>query len=113
VVGRNARQNDYVTFELASARDLWLHARGVAGSHVIVRSGGRPVSEKTLAYAAALAAAHSAARDSTSVAVSYTQRRNVHRARGGGPGMVTYGGERTIHVRPTEGKLDGLTRCTG
>jgi predicted ribosome quality control (RQC) complex YloA/Tae2 family protein len=100
VVGRNARQNDYVTFELASSLDLWLHARGVAGSHVIVRSGPRPVSPQTLQQAAALAAAHSAARSSGSVAVDYVQRRNVHRARGGNPGLVTYLNEKTIHVRP-------------
>jgi len=101
IVGRNARHNDYVTFELARPSDLWLHARGVAGSHVIVRSGTRPVSAATLSQAATLAAANSAARASASVPVDYTQRRNVRRARGGGPGMVTYVNEKTIHVRPT------------
>ena len=100
VVGRNARQNDHVTFELAAPSDLWLHARGVAGSHVIVRSSGRPVSRQTIEQAAALAAAYSAARNSTSIAVDYTERRNVRRMKGGGPGLVTYSGEKTIHVRP-------------
>lgn len=100
LVGRNARQNELVTFELASATDLWLHARGVAGSHVIVRCGGRPVSAATLAQAAALAAANSAARTSANVPVDYTPRRNVRRVRSGGPGMVTYSGEKTISVQP-------------
>ena len=100
VVGRNAHQNDHVTFELAAPSDLWLHARGVAGSHVIVRSSGRPVSRQTIEQAAALAAAYSAARNSTSIAVDYTERRNVRRMKGGGPGLVTYSGEKTIHVRP-------------
>ncbi len=100
VVGRNARQNDYVTFELASALDMWLHARGVAGSHVIIRCGARPVSQKTLTQAAALAAAYSAGRGAASVVVAYTQRRNVHRARGGGPGLVTCLNEKTLHVAP-------------
>lgn len=104
VVGRNARQNDYVTFELASSLDLWLHARGVAGSHVIVRSGPRTVLPSTLEKAAALAAAHSAARASNSVAVDYVQRRNVHRARGGNPGLVTCLNEKTISVRPAQEK---------
>jgi predicted ribosome quality control (RQC) complex YloA/Tae2 family protein len=55
-----------------------------------------------LVQAAELAAAHSAARGSTSVAVAYTQRRHVHRIKGGGPGMVTNSDEKTIQVRPTE-----------
>ncbi len=102
LVGRNARQNDELTFDIASAGDLWLHARGVAGSHVIVRSGGRPVSEQTLVQAAELAAGHSAARGSASVTVDYTQRRLVHRIKGGGPGLVTFSNGKTIQVRPAD-----------
>jgi predicted ribosome quality control (RQC) complex YloA/Tae2 family protein len=102
LVGRNARQNDELTFQIASAGDLWLHARGVAGSHVIVRSRGHPVARQTLVQAAELAAAHSAARGSTRVTVEYTQRRHVHRIKGGGPGLVTYSHEKTIQVRPAD-----------
>lgn len=100
LIGRNARQNDTLTFELASPLDTWLHARGVPGSHVIIRSGGRPVSAATLHQAAALAAAYSAARASTTVIVAYTQRRHVRRIKGGGPGLVTVSNEQTIQVRP-------------
>jgi predicted ribosome quality control (RQC) complex YloA/Tae2 family protein len=100
IVGRNARQNDYVTFEVASPLDTWLHARGVPGSHVIIRNNGRPVSSATLEQAARLAAEHSAARSSTTVAVDYTTRRNVRRARSGAPGMVHFSGEKTLTVRP-------------
>ncbi|MEZ4768387.1 MAG: NFACT RNA binding domain-containing protein [Caldilineales bacterium] len=62
LVGRNSRQNERVTFEIATADDLWLHARGFPGSHVVIRSGGRPVSDETVQRAAELAAySHAAA----------------------------------------------------
>lgn len=100
LVGRNSRQNDSVTFERAAGHDVWLHARGVPGAHVIVKAQSRDVPETTLAAAASLAAYYSAARGSTSVAVDATEARRVKRLKGGGPGLVTYSGERTVHVAP-------------
>ena len=100
LVGRNSRQNDSVTFERATAHDIWLHARGIPGAHVIVKTEGRAVPDTTLAAAASLAAYYSAARGSTSVAVDATEARRVKRLRGGSPGLVTYSGERTIHAAP-------------
>lgn len=100
LVGRNSRQNDSVTFERAAGHDLWLHARGVPGAHVIVKAEGRAVPDTTLAAAASLAAHYSAARGSTSVAVDWTEARRVKRLKGGGPGLVTYSGERTLHATP-------------
>src|SRR5262249_28340196 len=98
LVGKNSRQNELVTFSEAAANDLWLHARGVPGAHVIVKAGGRPVPEMTLREAAALAAYYSQARAAGSVPVDYTQQRYVRHLKGGGPGMVTYERERTLHV---------------
>ena len=100
LVGRNSRQNDSVTFERAAGHDLWLHARGIPGAHVIVKAEGRAVPDTTLAAAASLAAYYSAARGSTSVAVDWTEARRVKRLKGGGPGLVTYSGERTLHAAP-------------
>ncbi len=100
LVGRNSRQNDEVTFRRALPGDLWLHARGVPGAHVVVRTGGRPVPETTLQWAAALAAHYSRARDEGMVDVDYTERRHVRRLKGAGPGLVTYSHERTLRVRP-------------
>lgn len=102
LVGRNARQNDALTFDQAGPNDMWLHARGVAGSHVVILSGGRPVPEATLEFAAALAAYYSQARTHGAVDVAYTPRKNVHRVRGGGahPGLVTVREEQVIRVRP-------------
>ncbi|MCW5849198.1 MAG: NFACT family protein [Anaerolineae bacterium] len=100
LVGRNSRQNDSVTFERARPHDLWLHARGVPGAHVIIRTEGRPTPDATLLAAASLAAYYSAARGSTSVAVDMTEVRRVKRLKGGGPGLVTYTDERTLHAPP-------------
>ena len=102
LVGKNSRQNEAVTFHDASANDTWLHARGVPGAHVIVKSGGRPVSDDTLREAASLAAYYSQAREAGSVPVDYTQQRYVRHMKGGGPGMVTYERERTLPVAPAD-----------
>jgi predicted ribosome quality control (RQC) complex YloA/Tae2 family protein len=59
LVGRNSRQNEQITFEIAAPDDLWLHARDLPGSHVLIRSAGRAVSEDTLRLAAGLAAYYS------------------------------------------------------
>ena len=100
LVGKNSRQNEEVTFRRASAGDLWLHARGVPGAHVIIKSGGQKVPDATLHQAAGLAAYYSQSREATSVAVDYTQRRHVRRIKGARPGLVTYDHEQTIYVTP-------------
>ena len=99
-VGRNARQNDVVTFRRAGPDDLWLHVRGLPGAHVVVKRGKRAVPEDVIQHAARLAARHSPARDSDRVAVDVTERRFVRRVRGGHPGLVTYRNERTVWVEP-------------
>lgn len=100
LVGRNSRQNDEVTFRRGGPEDLWLHAHGVPGAHVIVKSGGAAVDEDTLLEAARLAARYSAARHEAQVLVDVTERRHVRHIKGGRPGMVTYSHEWTITVRP-------------
>jgi len=100
LVGRNSRQNEIVTFDRAARGDLWLHAHGVPGAHVVVKSAGRPVPEPTVREAAALAAWYSRARDRAQADVVVTDARHVRRLRGGGPGMVTCDHTRTVTVRP-------------
>ena len=100
LVGQSRRGNDQVTFREARPHDLWLHARGVPGAHVVIRAPGPSVPQHVLQAAAALAAAASAARNAASVAVDYTQRRYVRRIKGAPPGLVTYRQERTLHVVP-------------
>jgi predicted ribosome quality control (RQC) complex YloA/Tae2 family protein len=100
LVGRNSRQNDKVTFRQARGGDWWFHARGVPGSHVIVRSGGDSLPPDTIQRAAELAAYFSKSRNEADVLVDYTQRRYVRRIRGAAPGLVTYTREQGIRVRP-------------
>lgn len=100
IVGRTGQQNDAVTFEHARPDDVWLHARGVPGAHVVVRSGAGDVPERTLREAAQLAAHFSASRGATTVPVDWTRRRQVKRIREALPGLVSYAGERTLYVRP-------------
>lgn len=88
LVGRNARQNDSVTFNIANASDLWLHVRDAPGSHVVVRSGGQPLSEETLRMAAQLAAFYSKLSGERAAPVMAVQRRFVTRVSGGHPGQV-------------------------
>jgi len=98
-VGRSAGQNDEVTFRIAQAGDVWLHAREVPGAHVVVK-GGSDVPERTLQEAAGLAAYFSALRNSTSVDVVVTERRHVRKVAGGPPGLVTYRNEHAVRAAP-------------
>jgi predicted ribosome quality control (RQC) complex YloA/Tae2 family protein len=79
---------------------LWLHARGVPGAHVIIKSGGRNVPNAVIMRAASLAAYYSAARDQAYVPVDITERRYVRKIKGGKLGMVTYRNESTLSVPP-------------
>lgn len=101
-IGRSGPQNELLTFELAGPDDTWLHARGVGGSHVIIRWArpGLPENPRTVEAAASLAAWYSSARESSGVEVDVAPRRYVRKIKGAGPGMVTYRNERTLRVRP-------------
>jgi predicted ribosome quality control (RQC) complex YloA/Tae2 family protein len=98
LAGRNARQNEELTFQLAGRDDLWLHVRGQPGAHVIIKSSGQPVPDEVVLRAAELAAHYSPARGESGVDVDVAERRFVRRVRGGHPGMVTYRNERTVRV---------------
>lgn len=100
LIGKNSRQNEEVTFNQATANDIWLHARGVPGAHVIIKSAGREIPRGTIEQAASLAAYYSQARGSTTAPVDYTFQRHVRHMKGGGPGMVIYDHERTIYAVP-------------
>jgi predicted ribosome quality control (RQC) complex YloA/Tae2 family protein len=99
-VGRSARENEHLTFEVARPDDLWLHARAMPGAHVIVPIGHRRPPNETIAAAAAIAAYYSAGRHAGKVPVDVTERKHVRKVRGAPPGQVTYGHERTLVVAP-------------
>ncbi len=100
LIGKNSRQNEDVTFHHATSNDMWLHARGVPGSHVIIKAGGRDIPRSTIEQAASFAAWYSQARGSTSVPIDFTLQRHVRHMKGGGPGMVIYDRERTLYAEP-------------
>ncbi len=99
-VGRNARQNDIVTFDRGGPGDLWLHARGVPGAHVIIKAGAGDVPDAVIQRAAEIAAYYSAARGEARALVDVTRRKYVRKIKGGKPGMVTYRNEQPIEVTP-------------
>jgi predicted ribosome quality control (RQC) complex YloA/Tae2 family protein len=105
LVGRSARDNDALTFQRARGNDLWLHARGVQGSHVVVPEPGDSPDERTLLDAALLAAWFSSARDEEQTEVSWTRKKHVRKPRGGAPGAVHYSQEKTIRLRHDPARL--------
>ncbi|MCB0212212.1 MAG: NFACT family protein [Anaerolineae bacterium] len=100
--GKNALQNAYLTFTRASAEDIWLHARGVPGSHVIIPTAEGLPSEEDVFWAASVAAYYSRARYDTSVEVDVTIKKYVRAIKGATPGLVTYRNETTLRVAPEE-----------
>ena len=101
-VGRNARENDRLTFDHASPHDLWFHARGVGGSHVVLRVPGRKtvVGKPIKLKAAAIAAWFSSARGSGLVPVIVTERKYVSKPKGSDPGAVRVHREDVLMVEP-------------
>jgi predicted ribosome quality control (RQC) complex YloA/Tae2 family protein len=96
-VGRNSKENDLLT-RMAHSEDLWFHAQGLPGSHVILRTQGRPAPLPDLLYAAQLAAHHSKARGEKNVPVDYTAKKHVWRPRKAAPGQVLYTQAKTLFV---------------
>jgi len=101
-VGRNNKENDELTHRAAHSRDIWLHAQGVPGSHVILRTAGKPeqVPKTVLAKAAGLAALTSRARHSELVPVIHTERKYVRKPRKTPPGTAVCLREKSIFVSP-------------
>ncbi len=108
-VGRNARENDELTFGLAKSDDLWLHARGIPGSHVVVRleKGSDPPPE-TIRDAATLALLYSDLKKSGKGDVIYTRRKWVKKTKGQAPGAVTVTQEKSLHISLDKKRLDAL-----
>jgi predicted ribosome quality control (RQC) complex YloA/Tae2 family protein len=109
LVGRNAEQNDALTLRVARGNDLWLHARGQAGAHVVVRlEKGRGPDQDALLDAAHLAVHFSDARGEPQVDVAYTRAKYVRKPRGAAPGAVTYSQERVLLLRVEPRRIERL-----
>ncbi|MFD0771032.1 NFACT family protein [Bacillus sp. CGMCC 1.60114] len=98
LVGKNNKQNDYLTNKLARRDEIWLHTKDIPGSHVVIRS--LEPSDETLVEAAKLAAYFSKAKESSSVPVDYTKIRHVKKPSGAKLGFVTYDNQQTVYVTP-------------
>jgi hypothetical protein len=99
-VGRSASDNDELTLRHSHLRDMWLHAQGVAGSHVVIRSAGRPVPKDILEDAARIAAQYSKSKTSSTVAVHAVERRYVRKPRKAPAGTVKLERAQTLFVEP-------------
>ena len=102
LVGKNNKQNDYLTLRIADPEDIWMHTKNIPGSHVIIKCAGKDVPDETLYEAAMLAAYYSKGRMSSQVPVDYTMKKHVKKPSGSKPGMVIYETNSTIYVTPTE-----------
>ena len=108
LVGRSARDNDALTFGAARGNDLWLHARGVQGSHVLVPHPGESPDSRTLGDAALLAAHFSRSRGEDRAEVAWTRRKHVRKPKGAVPGSVLATQERVLAVRLSPERLATL-----
>lgn len=89
-VGKNNYQNDELTFKIASGNDWWFHAKKIPGSHVIVKTEGQELPDRTFEEAARLAAYYSKGREQEKVEIDYLQKKNVKKPNGAKPGFVVY-----------------------
>lgn len=106
LVGKNNRQNDFLTMKLARSGDIWFHVKNAPGAHVVLRTRpGEEVPNTSLEAAALLAARYSKAAQSANVEVDYTARKNVWKPAGAKPGMVLYENYRTAAVTPSPENL--------
>lgn len=89
-VGKNNFQNEEITFQMAQGGDWWFHAKGMPGSHVIVKTNGKELPDRTFEEAGRLAAHYSSAKGQNSIEVDYVQRKHVKKPGGSKPGFVVY-----------------------
>ena len=100
-VGRNNKENDWLTFTFANKSDIWFHTKDVHGSHVILKCGDVEVSDDTLVKCAKITAEHSKAKNSSNVPVDYCKVKFVRKPNGAKPGMVIFTNNKTIYVNPS------------
>ena len=105
-VGKNNFQNDYITFKFSSGNDWWFHAKQIPGSHVLVKSDGRELTDRTFEEAGALAAYYSKGREQDKVEIDYVRKKEVKKPAGAKPGFVVYYTNYSLVATPS---LEGLT----
>lgn len=106
LVGKNNKQNDYLTHKRAHKLHLWLHTKDIPGSHVVILNENP--SEQTIQEAAMIAAYFSKAGQSSQIPVDYTLIKHVHKPSGAKPGFVTYEQQKTVYVTPNYDTIQSL-----
>ena len=105
LVGKKAKDNDFLTFRVAKSLDTWMHAADYPGSHVVVRNPNRKeIPQRTLLEAAQLAAFYSQGKSQPKAAVHYTQKKFVNKPKGAAPGLVSLASFKTLLVEPKIGE---------
>lgn len=99
-VGKNNYQNEELTFKVASGNDWWFHAKGIPGSHVIVKSDGKELPDRVFEEAGALAAYYSKGRNNPKVEIDYVQRKVLKKVPGAAPGFVVYHENYSLMAEP-------------
>ncbi len=99
-VGKNNFQNDELTFQFATGGDWWFHAKGMPGSHVIVKTEGKELPDATFEEAGKLAGFYSKGRENEKVEIDYLQRKNVKKPNGSAPGFVVYYTNYSLTIHP-------------
>ncbi len=100
-VGKNSIQNEKLTFKIANKSDIWFHVKDMPGSHTILFLDGKEPSNDSILYAAKICCLYSKAKNSSNVAVDYTNVSNVRKIPGGKSGMVNYKNYKTVYVTPS------------
>ena len=102
-VGRNNKQNDYLTFKVANKEDLWFHTENIHGSHVILKlNKSKEITDDIISRVASIAAYYSKGRNSSKVNVQYTEVKNIKKPKNAKPGFVVFNHYKTIMVEPKE-----------
>lgn len=104
-VGKNNFQNEELTFKVATGNDWWFHAKGVPGSHVIVKANNEELPDSTFEEAARLAAFYSKAKEQDKVEIDYIQKKHIKKPAGGKPGFVIY---HTNYSMMIDAKIDDI-----
>ena len=105
-VGKNNYQNDELTFKFATGNDWWFHAKGMPGSHVIVKSNNEELPDRVFEEAGMLAGYFSKGREDEKVEIDYLQKKNVKKPNGAAPGFVVYYTNYSLTIHPD---ISGLT----
>lgn len=107
-IGKNNKQNDYVTFHLGKANDLWFHTKNIPGSHVLLKSLNNTFTEEQIILAAELAAYFSKAKDSINVPVDCVRKKYVKKPAKAKPGLVIFTNQKTYSVSPSKDEIMNL-----